>query len=80
MRSSVVLFVNPAASIVVLPGIYLDVKTDGTTHSPKNMSKVYLGLTTKWRLQDVNGSFREQMKRRTGGIWLGEFPQSGVCN
>lgn len=49
MRRRSVSFLYPAASMVALPGIYLDVKRDDTTHSSMNMNKVYLVLTN-WKL------------------------------
>lgn len=48
MRRRSVSFLYPAASMVALPGIYLDVKRDDTTHSSMNMNKVYLVLTN-WK-------------------------------
>lgn len=53
------------AGVMAHPGNYLDVETDNTIHSLRNMSNVYLELTTNWGFPG-GGGFDKRGTGRSG--------------
>lgn len=55
MRRRTVTFTYPQTNMVSLLGIYFDIKRNDMTHSPLNVNKVYIILTTNRSLSGGEG-------------------------
>lgn len=60
------------------PQIYLDVESDDSNHSPVNVNKVHLVLTSSWRFSGGEELTEESEEQRGWGVASDFYCESGM--